>query len=648
MATEKQYLEAKTRAVEFKIKKISSNANYTGGETFKIFFAYDDNNSTYQYPDKPLSVARNRLPPVRQWTEPSLKVEWFPNANDYIELENGSRIVCVGRYANGNPTNGVYGLNVKSVDLSFVTPNGLTIGATAERAGMIYKSDIKENPETGAAASNYRHGCWVFMRMTQKWSDFIKDLNDSSVSNTVINNKYRFSNFPVAALAVAGDYNTYKYQASGTSGCRYSDSMITWNRDRWKLFFSDLEPENKSFTGDTSGPDGGPDSPGGDNYYGKDDSDSVDPDDPTKDGTLSASVAGGIKTYLMTTATLNGFHDFMFSDAFNNTWDSVRKAFYDPQSCVVGLHTIPLQISTANLTTENIHLGNCPSDVTGYVIKDSYAHLNCGTIHINEIWANFLDYAPYTTASLYLPYCSTVEVPINEIMNADVTIVYNVDLFTGSCVAEVHVSKGNFNGVILRVPGNCAVNIPWSSSDSSRQWSAIMNLTGAVALSTVTAGMSTAAASAAAGAARTAEMATVASAVAPEAAMGVGMSATAINAAETAAKSTALNKAVITSATSIAQNAPGIVTQHINRGGACGSNLGAMQTPYPYFIITRPVQSYPEGYEHYYGFTSNITAQLGTLSGFTKVSAVNISNFNKATTDEIQLIKEALMSGVYL
>ena len=293
-------------------------------------------------------------------------------------------------------------------------------------------------------------------------------------------------------------------------------------------------------------------------------------------------------------------------------------------------------------------MGNCPSDVTGYVIKDSYAHLNCGTIHINEIWANFLDYAPYTTASLYLPYCSTVEVPINEIMNADVTIVYNVDLFTGSCVAEVHVSKGNFNGVILRVPGNCAVNIPWSSSDSSRQWSAIMNLTGAVALSTVTAGMSTAAASAAAGAARTAEMATVASAVAPEAAMGVGMSATAINAAETAAKSTALNKAVITSATSIAQNAPGIVTQHINRGGACGSNLGAMQTPYPYFIITRPVQSYPEGYEHYYGFTSNITAQLSTLTGFTKVSAVNISNFNKATTDEIQLIKEALMSGVYL
>lgn len=648
MATEKQYLEAKTRAVEFKIKSISSNANYSGGETFKIFFAYDDDNSTYAYPDKPLSVARNRLPPVRQWTEPSLKVEWFPNANDYIELENGSRIVCVGRYANGNPTNSVYGLNVKSVDLSFVTPNGLTIGATAERAGMIYKSDIKENPETGAAASNYRHGCWIFMRMTQKWSDFIKDLNDSSVSNTVLNNKYRFSNFPVAALAVAGDYNTYKYQRSGTAGCRYSDSMITWNRDRWKLFFADLEPENKSFTGDTSGPDGGPDSPGGDNYYGKDDSDNVDPDDPTKDGTLSASVAGGIKTYLMTTATLNGFHDFMFSDAFNNTWDSVRKAFYDPQSCVVGLHTIPLQISTANLTTENIHLGNCPSDVTGYVIKDSYAHLNCGTIHINEVWANFLDYAPYTTASLYLPYCSTVEVPINEIMNADVTVVYNVDLFTGSCVAEVHVSKGNFNGVILRVPGNCAVNIPWSSSDSSRQWSAIMNLTGAVALSTVTAGMSTAAASAAAGAARTAEMATVASAVTPEAAMGVGMSATAINAAETAAKSTALNKAVITSATSIAQNAPGIVTQHINRGGACGSNLGAMQTPYPYFIITRPVQSYPEGYEHYYGFTSNITAQLSTLSGFTKVSAVNISNFNKATTDEIQLIKEALMSGVYL
>lgn len=648
MATEATYLNAKSRSVEFKITKMSYNSSYTGGETFKIFFAYDDN-SSYAYPDKPLAVARNRLPPVRQWTEPSLKLEWFPNMNDYIELENGARIVCESLYASGNTGTGVYGINIKSLNLRFVTPNGLNIGGTPDKAGMIFQSDIKENPEAGAAGSNYRLGCWIFMRMTQKWSDFINDLNDSSVSDSTLNQKYRFSNFPVAVLAVAGDYNTYKYQTSASAWSTYSDSMITWNRARWKLFFSGVDPINTTFTGDTSKPGGGPDDPDGkgDNYGDKDKSDDVPTDDPTEEGgPVAASVAGGVKTYLMTKQTLNGFHDFMFSDLFNNSWDSLRKSFYDPQSCVVGLHTIPLQIGTSDLTSENIHLGNLDTNVNAFVIADSYAHIDCGTVHINEVWANFLDYAPYTTASLYLPYCSTVEVPINEIMDADVNIIYNVDLFSGSCVAEVHASKGNFNGVILRVPGNCAVNIPWSAADSSRQWAAVMNIAGAVALSTATAGMSTAAAAATATASRAALAETTAVTAKEIEAMKIkemGISAT-----ESAARQSALNKSIITNATSTVQNAPGIVTQHINRGGSCSSNLGAMQTQYPYFIITRPVQSYPEGYEHYYGFTSNITAQLGTLSGFTKISAVNLANFQKATTDEIQLIKEALESGVYL
>ena len=77
-------------------------------------------------------------------------------------------------------------------------------------------------------------------------------------------------------------------------------------------------------------------------------------------------------------------------------------------------------------------------------------------IPVSPEYYSFMDYAPYTTISLYIPFCGTVDLDPSIYMGHTVTVRLYIDYLTGSCT-----------GVVLRdglatdtISGSCGVSIP--------------------------------------------------------------------------------------------------------------------------------------------------------------------------------------------
>lgn len=83
--------------------------------------------------------------------------------------------------------------------------------------------------------------------------------------------------------------------------------------------------------------------------------------------------------------------------------------------------------------------------------------------YLDHYYDNFLDFAPYVTASLYLPYIGTVSLPLNLIQSTSeerkhLTLTWNISNLTGDIVCMLNVNDMS----IMYWTGNCARTIPLS------------------------------------------------------------------------------------------------------------------------------------------------------------------------------------------
>ena len=160
--------------------------------------------------------------------------------------------------------------------------------------------------------------------------------------------------------------------------------------------------------------------------------------------------------------------------------------FSDPMECILSLGIVPVDpTSSAN---KYIKVGNLTTTVQGALVDSQYIELDCGSVTLDgTTWANgFMNYSPYTKAELYLPFIGTVNVSIDEIMDATIAIKYHIDLLSGSCVAYVKVSKNYINqgaqdlheNILYQFSGNVLTNIPITSQNFTQVLQAVI---GAVA-----------------------------------------------------------------------------------------------------------------------------------------------------------------------
>ena len=363
-----------------------------------------------------------------------------------------------------------------------------------------------------------------------------------------------------------------------------SDSNL---QEQIDLFYNGILPESN----DPYGPSGTSDTGGGTgNLDGT--SDSIDiPSLPT----LTAVDSGFISLFNPTLAQLKSLSSYMWGSLFD--LDNFKKLFNDPMECILGLSIVPVNVPSGG--AETITVGNLITAVTMNKATTQYVSVDCGSLNVNEYWGAYLDYAPHTKAQIYLPYCGTHDIDVDDIMNKTVHVVYHIDILTGGCVAYVKCGSS----VLYEFSGNCATQIPVTNNDFSNIMKSIIDVGVAVGGALATGGM-------------TAPL-TMASAT------GAG--------AESLAGSS-IN---------------GGMKPNVQKSGSMSSSIGLMGVQTPYIILTRPRQCVPGRQNEYTGYPSYITETLGSLSGYTEIHSIHLDGI-PATDEELNEIESLLYKGVIL
>ena len=510
-------------------------------------------------------------------TEFLLQSSYFPEIGSRVTLTNGSYWEFLRWENQGLETERKY---IRAVSKSGLTENvfnfGIATNEIAESDKIIFPSSpcgivVTRTSDTltgqGLSISNY-----------DEFVEYINRVADGDL----------YPSFNGRLRKTQGNYPTdsWRFYLNTNSDSPYfnlyylvNNAVTSSAEARFLVDFwtgENIRPIPQNFEEDIQLPEGNE----GGEYIDIEATDEILPEDMT--GVLGVGDVGGLHLYSPTFGELSAFRNYLWSDVFAGFWDTVGKLYGSPEECIIALLMIYADIPTNEGSTP-IVLGNITSSANASTIKQQYITLNCGSVKIPQIWGNFLDYEPYTTASIYLPYCRTVELPINEIMGGELTIVYNIDVLTGSCLAQLYCKRGNFSGVIATVQGNCGIQIPWSAGNYSQFLSSMIgSLSSATSITSTVGGV-----------------ADVALSYAPK----------------------------------------------ISRGGDVNTNYGVLFRRKPYILYTRPRQSLPEGYNKYNGFTSNITCKLGDLTGFTQVAKINLSGL-PYTSAEIEMLENLLTEGV--
>lgn len=177
-------------------------------------------------------------------------------------------------------------------------------------------------------------------------------------------------------------------------------------------------------------------------------------------------------TYNITSPNLSNLSEWLWE-----WWTSLERYFTKADDAIISLHAIPLASSVVSKSGQNntsyyISVGNSDTEIEGKLITKNIT-LDCKTITLNEYSGSFLDYDSNTQVSLYLPYIGTVQLDTAIVMNKEINIKYNIDLFTGNCVANVFVGDITSGGttppksLMYSFNGNCAYEIPTSSINYS-------------------------------------------------------------------------------------------------------------------------------------------------------------------------------------
>lgn len=285
-------------------------------------------------------------------------------------------------------------------------------------------------------------------------------------------------------------------------------------------------------------------------------SDNIEVDNTTR---VSVGISGKLlESYIITPIELINLNDFLWSTNFA---DVIGKYILgDPMACITGIMSLPFTVPEVNRgSIYDISILNQNTGAKGTRLTSLIAYIDCGQLEIQPYWGNFMDFN--TDIQIYVPYCGTYHLDINEVMGAILDLSYKVDIMTGACVATLYVTRGDLAAPLYTFSGTMGIEYPLSSADRSRLISATMG-----ALSNPPA--------------------------------------------------TALQ----TVATGVSANAPNI--QH---NGAYNGNSGALSPQQPYLIIRRQVQSLPESYSDYIGYPSNITGYIRDVKGFAKISDIHLN-----------------------
>lgn len=305
------------------------------------------------------------------------------------------------------------------------------------------------------------------------------------------------------------------------------------------------------------------------------------------------------RSFAMTAGGIYQLSDFLWNGdetIFNQIIEGLKLLGDNPLNAIIDLRLYPFNVTRLGSgDSKSIVIGRTDTGVQGIELSNSVnCVLDMGSCSFYRTFNNFLDYEPFTTASLYIPYCGIVSIPTAEFVDKNISVKLIVDITTGSCTAVIFVD----NIPYLYKNGAIGIDVSMSGTDSAAYSSKILN--GIVSGSVNTAmGVATGNVGQAAGGA-----------------MGLVNTGLSLN-----------NSSVHTT-------------------GSSSPACGFWQPQNCYFIIRRPIVNMPENYGHTVGYACNYQAKIADCKGYTQTYNVDVSTIN-APEEEKNEIARILNTGFF-
>ena len=334
------------------------------------------------------------------------------------------------------------------------------------------------------------------------------------------------------------------------------------------------------------------------------DSDKIDIDDPNESG-IDACNSGFVTLYCPTKQSVIDFNNYLFTDITDSISQQLKRLISDPFEYVVFVamcHFTP----TESVAQHNIVFAGIDSGISAPIINPQFKQLDCGEIKIPYDNYNFTDFSPLSKAYIYLPYVGFRELKIDEIRGATLSLVYRIDMMTGSFVATLRAIRGlrgfwsnaqskdyEFQSIILMAEGNCYEMLPLSATDYRNFYQGLMGIIGG--------GMSVASGNVAG---------------------GFGSMGTSVVA----------------------------MKPSVNRSGNPSGNYGYFGNQRAFIVIESPFGANPKELGQYEGYPSNLYLQIGSLAdAYVEIDPDTIwMNDIPCFDDEMNEIKDLMNKGVFV
>lgn len=540
----------------------------------------------------------------------------FPEVYRYYDSERRDRY---GSYRNLNvgpdDTHNSFNFNYVqhyTFDYSANPRHDIVLGSYANDVTIVWESEYTGDQNNQHVISGnvkvYRNGTDITVPFNRIYTGYGSSVlsvktalvGDSEPLNAIklnMTNLFWYTNYDHPDTLYIGHMSVHKNNASPYDPPELSGQVSitqygTYYEDSYGVAINDLDKfiEALEATGDGTPitpilPSEDPSQPGGGDIANPDYNPFSDPVDfPGLPTGGSAIASGFIRVYNPTAVQLQSLAGKLWGNDFVNT---IHKIMNDPMEAMISLHSVPFQIVGGG--NANIEVGNFDTEVSAKTVTTQYYQINCGNISLPEHWASALDYSPYTTVDIFIPFVGVRSLQIDDVMNKVLTLKYNVDVLTGSAVAMLKCG----DSVLYTYNTQVHAEIPYTMSSYGRLVQSI-----------------------------------------------IGVAGTAIGA--TAGGAGALIGSTMGGALGTA------MTKHsdISRGGSLGGAVGVMGEFTPYLILHRPIQSLASGFASKKGYPSNISATLSSVSGYTVVDKIHLTNIGCTDTerDEIHsLLKEGVI-----
>ena len=137
---------------------------------------------------------------------------------------------------------------------------------------------------------------------------------------------------------------------------------------------------------------------------------------------------------------------------------------------IVSIHKVFVPVSTDE-AFQPIKFGKYNTQVNSKVVNQKVSRVSCGKVIVPELYHNALDYSPFTTVRIWLPFLGFYDLSIDELSNKEIELTYAIDLVNGKALAEI----SNDDGVIYRFVGTAYAQEPYHTESLNNMSTAYIN-----------------------------------------------------------------------------------------------------------------------------------------------------------------------------